>query len=84
MENLIEFSLAVLLSVPFDIKGHILYLHEFLDPNSPNYKGKEQHKNIQAIIKLYEEQKIDGVNMVYIVDTKIVSKKEMFLRKTWG
>ena len=70
--------------VPFDIEARILQLREYLDPNSPNYERKEQHENIRAVIKLYEERKIDGVNMVYIVNAKVVSEEELFSRKTWG
>jgi hypothetical protein len=44
----------------------------------------QQHTNIKAAIKLYEDGKIDGVEHVFIIDGKVVPEKEIFTRKAWS
>ena len=63
---------------PLDIKKRLEQLRSYLDPNDPWYQPEYQHINIRAIIKLYEEGKIDGKQHVYIQDGKIVSREESF------
>jgi hypothetical protein len=76
----IQFSPAVPMPVPFDVKERIQQLRNFLDPNHPHYQlvPEYQHVNIKAIIKLYEEGKIDGTQKVYLKDGKIVPREEAF------
>ena len=62
----------------FDIKKRLEQLHSWLDPNDPWYQPEYQHTNIRAVIKLYEEGKIDGSQHVYIQDGKIVPKEQTF------
>jgi hypothetical protein len=69
---------------PFDVQKRIEQLRGYLDPNNPCYERKEQHTNIKAVIKLYEDGKIDGVHEVCIMDGKIVPKKEIYTGKAWG
>jgi len=64
--------------VPFDVHKRIQELRGYLDPNNPDYQPKQQHINIKAAIKLYEEGKIDGTEKVYIKDGKIVPREEVF------
>jgi hypothetical protein len=60
METTIEFSPAIPSPAPFDIQKRIQELRSYLDPNNPNYQPEQQHINIKAAIKLYEDGKIDG------------------------
>jgi hypothetical protein len=83
MEATIEFSPAIPFSAPFDVQKRIQELRGYLDPSNPHYQP-EQHTNIKAAIKLYEEGKIDGVEQVFIMDGKVVPKKEIFTRKGWS
>ena len=69
---------------PFDVQKRIEQLHGYLDPDNPCYERKEQHTNIKAVIKLYEDGKIDGVHEVCIMDGKIVPRKEIYTGKAWG
>jgi hypothetical protein len=57
-------------------------LRGYLDPNDLKHQP-EQHTNIKAAIKLYEDEKIDGLEQIFIMDGKIVSKRETF-RKYWS
>jgi hypothetical protein len=57
----IEFSPAMPLPPVFDVQERIKQLYRYLDPEDPQYERKEQHTNIKAAIKLYEEGKIDGL-----------------------
>jgi hypothetical protein len=72
----IQFSPAIPMPIPFDVKKRIEQLRTYLDPNHPDYQREYQHVNIKATIKLYEEGKIDGTQEVYIRDGKIVSREE--------
>jgi hypothetical protein len=63
---------------PLDIKKRLEQLRGYLDPNDPWYQPEYQHTNIRAIIKLYEEGKIDGNQHVYVQDGKIVSREQRF------
>ena len=60
MDVTVEFSLAMPLPQPPDIQKRIQELSGYLDPNNPNYQP-EQHTNIKAAIKLYQDGKVDGV-----------------------
>jgi hypothetical protein len=68
---------------PFDVQKRIRQLRGYMDPNSPECEPKEQHTNIKAVIKLYEDGEIDGVQEVFIMDGKIVPKKEIYTGKAW-
>jgi hypothetical protein len=61
MEATIEFSLGILFPTPSDVQKRIQQLRSYLDPNDSNYQPEQQHTNIKAVIKLYEDGKIDGV-----------------------
>jgi hypothetical protein len=74
----IEFSPAMPMPIPFDVQQRIQELRSYLDPNSPDYQPKQQHINIEAAIKLYEEGKIDGTGQVYINNGKIVPREEIY------
>ena len=52
--------------VPFDAQARIEKLRSYLDPNNPHHERPQQYENIKAAITLYEEGKINGVNLVYI------------------
>jgi hypothetical protein len=41
----------------FDVQKRIQQLRGYLDPNDPNYQPEQQHTNIKAAIKLYEDGK---------------------------
>jgi hypothetical protein len=85
MEATIEFSPGILIpAAPLDIQKRIQELRGYLDPNNPNYHPEPQHINIKAAIKLYEDGKIDGVEQVFIMDGKVVSKEEMFRGSSWS
>jgi len=78
MESAIKFSPMVPWVEPFDVQRRLEQLRGFLDPNNPHYQPERQHVNIKAAIKLYEEGKIDGEKKVFIMNGKIVDKKEIF------
>jgi len=78
MESTIKFSPAFSSPITIDVKKRIEELRGYLDPNNPEYEPKEQHINIEAAIKLYENGKIDGVEHVYIKEGKVVSREEIF------
>ena len=61
MEATIEFSPVIPWPQPFDVEKRIQELRDHLDPNDPSYQPEQQHTNIKAAIKLYEDGKIDGV-----------------------
>jgi hypothetical protein len=82
MDATIEFSPAMPLPQPSDIQKRIQELRGYLDPN--NHQPEQQHANIKAAIKLYEDGKIDGVEQVFIMDGKVVSKKGMFRGSSWA
>jgi hypothetical protein len=83
METTIEFSPAIPFPVPFDVQKRIQE-RSYLDPNHPHYQPEQQHTNIKAAIKLYEDGKIDGVEKVFIMDGKVVPKGEIFTGKAWS
>ena len=74
----IKFSPAIPWPEPFDVKKRVQELRSYLDPDDPNYHPENQHVNIKAAIKLYEEGKIDGVTPVHIKDGEIVPLEERF------
>jgi hypothetical protein len=78
MANKIEFSPAMPLPPVFDVQERIKQLLGYLDPKNPQYEREEQHVNIEAAIKLYEDGKIDGLQHVYIMEGKIVTQQEVF------
>jgi hypothetical protein len=78
MANKIEFAPAIPMPFVRDVQERIQQLRNYLDPNHPQYEREEQHVNIKAAIKLYEDGKIDGLQHVYIMEGKIVTRKEVF------
>jgi hypothetical protein len=78
MSNKIEFSPAIPWVEPFDVQKRIQELRGYLDPKNPQCEPKEQHVNIKAVIQLYEEGKIDGLENICIMEGKVVTKQEMF------
>jgi hypothetical protein len=83
MEATIEFSPGILFPTPFDVQKRIQQLRGYLDPNDPNYQPEQQHTNIKAAIKLYEDGKIDGVEQVFIKDGKLVPEEEIYKGGAW-
>src|SRR5271170_3825302 len=75
MEATIKWLPGIILPTSFDVQKRIQELHGYLDPNDPTYQPKQQHTNIKAAIKLYEDGKIDGVEQVFIKDGKVVPKR---------
>jgi hypothetical protein len=69
---------------PFNVQKRIQELRGYMDPNNPWYQAEGQHTNIKAAIKLYEDEKIDGVEEVFIMDGKVVPEKEIWTGKTWS
>ena len=84
MEATIEFSPVIPLPIPFDVQERLQELRSYLDPNHPDYQPEQQHTNIKAAIKLYEDGKIDGVEQVFIKDGKIVPREEIFKGSPWS
>jgi hypothetical protein len=83
MPDKIEFSPAIAVPVPFDVKKRIQELRDCLDPKHPHYECEQQHVNIRAAIQLYEDGKIDGSEEVFIMDGKVVTEEEMYKGTTW-
>jgi hypothetical protein len=83
MEATIKWLPAISNPVPFDVPKRIQQLRGYLDPNDSTYQPKQQHTNIKAAIKLYEDGKIDGVEQVFIKDGKLVPKEEIFKGGAW-
>jgi hypothetical protein len=83
MEATIKWLPSIPCPVPFDVQKRIQQLRSYLDPNDSNYQPEQQHKNIKAAIKLYEDGKIDGVEEVFIKDGKLVPKQEIFKGGAW-
>ena len=81
----IEFSPAIPIPLVFDVQGRIQELHGYLDPKHPLYQPK-QNVNIKAVIELYKDKKIDGIQEVYIMEGKVVTKEEARNRPsgTWA
>ena len=84
MESTIKWLPAFSRPFTFDVQKRIQELRGYLDPKNPHYQPEQQHTNIKAAIKLYEEGKIDGVEQVYIKDGKIVPKEEIFKGGSWS
>jgi hypothetical protein len=72
------------LPVPLDIQERIQQLRNYLTPDHPQYEREEQHLNIRAAIKLYEDGKLDGLGRVCIMEGKVVSMDEMFKGTAWA
>jgi hypothetical protein len=72
MESIIKCLPAF--SCPFhpDVQKRIQELRGYLDPENPHYQPEEQDINIKAVIKLYKDGRIDGVEHVSIKDGKAV------------
>ncbi|KAF7508346.1 hypothetical protein GJ744_009337 [Endocarpon pusillum] len=51
---------------------------QLLDPNNPSCEPERQHVKIKAVIKLYEDGKIDGIKHVSVMNRMIVSRYEIF------
>jgi hypothetical protein len=81
METTIEFSPVIPFPAPFDVQKRIQELRSYLDPD---YQPEQQHINIKAAIKLYEDGKIDGGEQVLIKDGKIVPENETFTGPSWS
>ncbi|KFY81690.1 hypothetical protein V500_11186 [Pseudogymnoascus sp. VKM F-4518 (FW-2643)] len=82
MADRTEFSPAIPIPFVFDVQARIKALQSYLDPNNPDYQPERQHENIRAVIKLYEEGKIDGLKRTTIIDGKIAHFEEAFTSKT--
>jgi hypothetical protein len=76
----IFFSPGIPIPLEFDVQKRIQQLRSYLDPDDPWYQPEQQHANIRAAIKLYEDGKIDGVERVYIVGGEVVSREEAYSR----
>jgi hypothetical protein len=84
MASKIEFLPAIPLPEVFDVQERIQQLRGYLDPNNPQYEREQQHVNIKAAIKFYEDGKIDGLQHVYIMEGKIVTRQEVFKGTAWA
>jgi hypothetical protein len=71
----IEFAPAIPIPLVFDVQERIQQLRSYLDPKHPYYHA-EQKVNIEAVIKLYEEKKIDGIQEVHVMEGKVVTEEE--------
>jgi hypothetical protein len=80
--NKIEFSPAMPIPPVFDVEARIKTLPGYLDPSNPNYQPERQHVNIRAVIKLYEEGKIDGLHRTTVIDGKIAPHEKAFTAKS--
>ncbi|KAI9768354.1 MAG: hypothetical protein M1840_004962 [Geoglossum simile] len=84
MATNIEFSPAIPLPIVFDVQKRIQELRSYLDPTSLQYQPEQQHTNIKAAIKLYEDGKIDGIQQVHIMEGKVVTREEVFKGSAWA
>jgi hypothetical protein len=66
-----------------DVQGHIQVLRDCLDPKHPLYQPEQQHVNIKALIKLYEDKKLDGIQEVWLVEGKVVTEEEARNHTGW-
>ncbi|KFZ17143.1 hypothetical protein V502_04736 [Pseudogymnoascus sp. VKM F-4520 (FW-2644)] len=83
MADKTEFSPAIPIPFIFDVQARIKALQGYLDPSNPDYRPeRRQHDNIRAVIKLYEEGKIDELKRTTIIDGKIAPFEEAFTSKT--
>ncbi|KAI9768493.1 MAG: hypothetical protein M1840_004903 [Geoglossum simile] len=76
----ITFSPGIPIPLEFDVQKRIQQLYSYLDPSDPWYQPEQQHTNIRAAIKLYQDGKIDGVEQVYIIGGEAVSQEEAYSR----
>jgi len=83
MPDKIEFSPAIAVPVPFDVKKRIQELRDCLDPKHAHYECEQQHVNIRAAIQLYEDGKIDGSKPVFIMEGKVVTEQEIYKGPAW-
>ena len=84
MKATIEFSPGIPIpAAPSDVQKRIQQLRSYLDPSDPNYQPEQQHTNIKAAIKLYEDEEIDGVEQVFIKDGKLVPEEEIYKGGAW-
>jgi hypothetical protein len=79
----VEFSPAIPFPRAFDVQGHIKVLRDSLDPKHPLYQPEQQHVNIKALIKLYEDKKLDGIQEVWLVEGKVVTEEEARNHTGW-
>jgi len=84
MANKIEFSPAVPIPLVFDVQKRIQELRGYLDPKNSHFQPPQQHVNIKAAIKLYEDGKIDGLQQVDIMEGKVVTREEVFEGSAWA
>lgn len=73
----VQFSPAMPIPIEFDVQERIKELRSYLDPTNASYERIEQPKNIRVAITFYEEGRIDGINLVFIVDGKITSWEDV-------
>ncbi|KIN01386.1 hypothetical protein OIDMADRAFT_180208 [Oidiodendron maius Zn] len=79
----VKFSPAIPIPQVFDVQGHIQVLRDCLDPKHPLYQPEQQHINIEALIKLYEDKKLDGIQEVWLVEGKVVTEEEARNHTGW-
>lgn len=72
----VEFSPAIPIPRVFDVQRHIQVLRDCLDPKHPLYQPEQQHINIKAVIKLYEDKELNGTQEVWLVEGKVVTEEE--------
>ncbi len=80
----IEFSPAIPIPFVFDVQKRIQQLRDFLDPKHPLYQPEQQHVNIKAVIKLYEDKKIDGIQGIWVMEGKVVTEEEAENYASWA
>jgi len=68
---------------PFDVRKRIQELRSYLDPKNLNHQPEEQHTNIKAAIKLYEDGEINGFDLVTIIDGKLVPEDDILNGRAW-
>ncbi len=83
MAEQIKFLPAIPQPRVFDVQARIQQLRDSLDPKNPLYQPEQQHVNIKAVIKLYEDGEIDGIQEVYVREGKIVTEEEA-IKKGWA
>lgn len=88
MDPLIDYSKITFTPIPpppkFDVQKRIADLQHALEPNHELSARLEQHKNILAVIKLYQDGKLDGSQHAYVIDGQLVTEEQFYKRKTWG
>lgn len=79
-----SFSPAMPIPPVFDLKEYLAGLYDRLDPKSKNFERPEQHKNLRALIKLYETgQRKDNFTFIHIINGEVVSEEEMWTTRDW-